>query len=108
MLLKSNLINWFICQDGPGSILKWKEGSISCRIAKTLVDGCNDKVPNRVKTSRSDGIILIKGPTYSYVTIYKAGVMAQASYRAGYEVNSCFKEKIKVKVADGRGAWFVR
>lgn len=112
MLLQSNLINWYICRDGSGSILKWIEGSISCHVAKTLVDGCNNTAPNNFEKEEYSGLGLNEylGYRRSY-TIYKVTVMAWSARTGGYEVDGCGKQegkKFKQGVTDPRGAWFVR
>ena len=36
-LIKSNINNWLVCQEGSGSILQQKDGSLSCEIVKKVV-----------------------------------------------------------------------
>lgn len=108
MLLKSDLINWYVCQDGSGSILKWNHGSISCRVARTLVDKCNNTAPSHFEGDNRYGIKLSDGPGGNYY--YKVAVMAWNGNVGGRILDSCAnsgKNFVK-ELNDPRGAWFVR
>ena len=107
MLLQSDLINWYICQDGSGSILNWKDGSISCRVAKTLVASCNNTAPSHFHQSLDYGMRIDGNRNYNF--FYKVAVMSWSS-GGGRILDACGNHKrvIKKGVNDPRGAWFVR
>lgn len=110
MLLRSDLINWYVCKDGSGSILKWKEGSISCRVVKSLVPKCNNTAPSRFKTSLNFGLRLETGPRYyGSKLLYLVAVMGWSSY-IEYKVDACgnHNNDIVKGLSNPRGAWFVR
>ena len=41
VLIKSNINNWLIFQPGTGSLVDWKDGSVSCQIVKRVTAMCN-------------------------------------------------------------------
>ncbi|XP_048587561.1 uncharacterized protein LOC116614600 [Nematostella vectensis] len=64
-MVKSNLANWVACLPGNGDLVNWKEGSITCRIIKTVGDRCLDLVPSRIFKHNSCGIALFQN-TYMF------------------------------------------
>ncbi|KAJ7376722.1 hypothetical protein OS493_033347 [Desmophyllum pertusum] len=47
-LIKSNINNWFACKEGNGSLVRQKEGSITCKLVKQVSKQCAG-VPTKVK-----------------------------------------------------------
>ena len=47
-MVKSNINDWIVCQQGGGSIVAKKEGSISCQNVKNVATACSGVVPNRI------------------------------------------------------------
>ena len=46
-LIKSNINNWVSCSPNGGSLVKFKHGSVNCKIVKTMVsDVCKHVVPH--------------------------------------------------------------
>ena len=45
ILIKSNINNWIICSPRTGSLVDWRDGSISCHIAKYVTDTCKGSPP---------------------------------------------------------------
>lgn len=41
VLIKSNINNWLVCEPGTGSLVLWRDGSMSCQIVKRVTDTCN-------------------------------------------------------------------
>lgn len=112
MLLMSDLINWYICKDGSGSILNWKAGSISCRVTKTLVAKCNNTAPDHFDADLDYGMRLFDGPKnfFGNKVFYKVQVMGWRSYTTR-EVDACGSrdgQNVVKGLNDPRGAWFVR
>ena len=109
VLLKSDLVNWYICKDlfGYGSIVKWNDGYISCRVAKIMVAECSRTAPNHVGFDEDYGLKLTY---YMYDILYKVAVMASSKYQGGRIMNSCLYDPdgIVKGLSDPRGAWFVR
>ena len=44
-LIKSNINNWLICSPGTGSLVEWKTGDVTCKIAKHVADTCSNELP---------------------------------------------------------------
>ena len=44
-LVKSNINNWLICSPDTGSLVEWKTGNVTCKIAKHVADTCSDGLP---------------------------------------------------------------
>lgn len=44
-LIKSNINNWLICSPDKGSLVKWKTGEVTCKIAKHVVGTCSNGPP---------------------------------------------------------------
>ena len=44
-LIKSNINNWITCQEGSGSIVRQKAGSLSCKLVKQISQQCAGVVP---------------------------------------------------------------
>ena len=44
-LIKSNINNWIVCQEGTGSIVRQKAGSISCKLVKQVSQQCAGVLP---------------------------------------------------------------
>ena len=110
MLLKSDLINWYVCKDGSGSILNWKTGSISCHVAKALVTKCKNTAPSYFNGHMNYGMDLTDGLP-SLRNFYKVEVMAWRY--PGYptrRLDSCANGggNFVKGLDDPRGAWFVR
>ena len=51
ILLKSNIMTWFICSPDVGNFVEWKDGRISCKAVKRIskVQCVNDSPPNDFK-----------------------------------------------------------
>ena len=47
-LIKSNINNWVVCDTGIGSIVRYRAGSVSCKIAKQVSQKCAGVVPKKV------------------------------------------------------------
>ena len=47
-MVKSNINDWIVCQTRGGSIVKKKQGSISCQNIKNVATACSGVVPNRM------------------------------------------------------------
>ena len=46
ILLKSNIMTWFICSPYVGNFVEWKDGRINCRVAKRISKvQCDDDSP---------------------------------------------------------------
>ena len=50
ILIKSNINNWLICDDGTASLADWKNGSVNCQIVKRVTDTCKDRSAPSVLT----------------------------------------------------------
>ncbi len=48
-LVKSNINNWIACNEGTGSMVLEKTGSISCKLVKQVSNQCTGVVPNSLK-----------------------------------------------------------
>ena len=44
-LVKSNINNWLICSPDTGSLVEWRTGNITCKIAKLVSDTCLNGLP---------------------------------------------------------------
>ena len=44
-LIKSNINNWIVCKEGTGSIVRQKDGSLSCKLVKQVSQKCAGIVP---------------------------------------------------------------
>ena len=44
-LIKSNINNWLICSPDTGSLVEWRTGNITCKIAKHVSDTCLNWLP---------------------------------------------------------------
>ena len=44
-LIKSNINNWIACKEGTGSVVRQKDGSISCKLVKQVSKQCAGVVP---------------------------------------------------------------
>ncbi|KAL9962638.1 hypothetical protein ACROYT_G031758 [Oculina patagonica] len=108
MLLQSDLINWYVCKDGSGSILNWKDGYISCHVVKTLVAKCNNTAPSHFEGDINYGMRLTQGPRYRF--FYKVAVMGWSSSWSKRLVDACANNNNNYVhgLNDPRGAWFVR
>ena len=53
ILIKSNINNWLICYSGTGSLVDWRDGSISCHITKYVTDTCKGSVQPPTVISRN-------------------------------------------------------
>ena len=73
VLIKSNINNWLICHPGPGSLVDWQDGGISCRIAKHVTNTCNGTVPSNFESSRAYGPRFSTPANYYYFDGYKRG-----------------------------------
>ena len=45
VLIKSNINNWIACQEGSGSFVRQKAGSLSCKLVKQVSQQCAEVVP---------------------------------------------------------------
>lgn len=44
-LIKSNILNWISCVPNMGNLVKNRQGSIKCQVARTVIGKCGDIVP---------------------------------------------------------------
>ena len=44
-LIKSNINNWLICSPDTGSLVEWRTGNITCKIAKHVTGTCSNGLP---------------------------------------------------------------
>lgn len=78
MFLQSDQVNCYICRDGSGSILHWKDGSISCRVAKSLVNKCkNHLLLKTLKEMLTMSCVLLDALENFYRFFYKVAVMTR-------------------------------
>ena len=61
-LIKSNINNWIACKEGTGSLVQFKEGSITCKVVKPVIQ-CADVVPHLFK-------LFTHGPYLSSTGLY--------------------------------------
>ena len=54
-LIKSNINNWIACQEGSGSIVRQKAGSLSCKLVKQVSTKCSGVLPKSLIVSYSCG-----------------------------------------------------
>ena len=47
-LIKSNTNNWISCSEGTGSLVNWRSGSLTCKIAKRVTKNCLKVLPNAI------------------------------------------------------------
>lgn len=48
VLIKSNINNWLVCHPGNGSLVEWKDGSVTCLVIKNVTYTCNGpKTPSK-------------------------------------------------------------
>ena len=64
-LIKSNINNWIVCEEGTGSIVRQKAGSLSCKLVKQVSQQCAGVVPNSL-TTYSYGLYLSSSSFYYY------------------------------------------
>ncbi len=64
-LVKSNINNWIACEEGTGSMVLEKMGSISCKLVKQVSQKCGGDAPNFVWPS-SHGQGLGNNGTYYF------------------------------------------
>ena len=50
-LIKSNINNWIACQEGTGSLVQQKAGSITCKLVKQVSKQCPGVVPKSFRLS---------------------------------------------------------
>jgi len=62
-LVKSNINNWIACKEGTGSLVQFKEGSITCKLVKQVSQQCASVVPQLFK-------LLSRGPYLSASSLY--------------------------------------
>ena len=72
VLIKSNINNWIICEDGKGSFVQLKEGSISCKIVKQISNQCAGKVPRSINVD-NNGVYISGDNLYYYFDGNTAG-----------------------------------
>lgn len=77
VFLQSDQVNWYICRDGSGSILHWKDGSIACRVAKSLVDKCKNVALENFEGGANYGLRLTRRFGKFYRFFYKVAVMTR-------------------------------
>ena len=65
VLIKSNINNWIACQEGSGSIVRQKEGSLSCKLVKQVSQQCSGVVPTYLQLY-SNGPCLGTTKSYGY------------------------------------------
>ena len=66
VLIKSNINNWIACQEGSGSIVRMRGGSLSCKLVKQVLRQCAGRVPTSLVTSRRHGPLLSYGSSFYY------------------------------------------
>ena len=44
-LIKSNINNWLICSPDTGSLVEWRNGNVTCKIANQVADTCSIGLP---------------------------------------------------------------
>ena len=64
-LIKSNINNWIACEEGTGSLVQQKAGSITCKLVKQVSKQCSCAVPNSLKL-HSNGPYLSSSSNYHY------------------------------------------
>ena len=64
-LIKSNINNWIACQEGSGSIVRQKAGSLSCKLVKQVSQRCAGLVPKWLSLYQ-DGPSLNANSIYYY------------------------------------------
>lgn len=52
-LIKSNINNWVVCEEGTGSIVRQKAGSLSCKLVKQVSQQCAGVVPTSIGISNN-------------------------------------------------------
>ena len=51
-MIKSNINNWIACREGTGSLIKYRTGSIHCRIIRKLTGKCGNVAPNQIQVRK--------------------------------------------------------
>ena len=65
-LIKSNINNWIACKEGTGSLVQFKEGSVTCKLVKK-VNPCAEVVPQLFRPfAYSHGPYLSSSDLYYY------------------------------------------
>ena len=64
-LIKSNINNWIACNEGTGSIVRQKAGSINCKLVKQVSKQCAGFMPKSL-TMHSNGPYLSSSSIYYY------------------------------------------
>ncbi|XP_068714402.1 uncharacterized protein [Montipora foliosa] len=54
VLLKGNIISWYICFPGDGSFVDWKDGSITCKVVEHIFEDRCEEVELPVKFARAE------------------------------------------------------
>lgn len=53
-MIKSNINNWIKCTEESGSLLRWRSGSINCRVVRDITGKCTRIAPNKIETTVHD------------------------------------------------------
>lgn len=86
-LIKSNINNGLICSPDAGSLVEWKTGNVTCKIAKQVADTCSNGLPpSHLRAGRFCGPALLwkgGGQCYYFVGCTGRGKLAHNPCRMG-------------------------
>ena len=47
-MVKSNINHWIACTEGTGSLIKFRAGSLNCRLIKNIAHVCHGRIPDKL------------------------------------------------------------
>lgn len=47
-MVKSNINHWIVCNEGSGSLVAWRRGTITCRVVKNVANTCPNNAPTQI------------------------------------------------------------
>ena len=65
-LIKSNINNWIACEEGTGSLVQQKTGSVSCKLVKQVSHQCAGVLPKSL-TVHNNGLRIVATSLYYYL-----------------------------------------
>ena len=104
VLIKSNINNWITCQEGSGSIVRMRGGSLRCKLVKQVLRQCAGQVPTSLVTSRTHGPNLSGKNSFYYYFDSNTGDDCPTHDPCG----SCNSHSEMKGVANPHGNLFVR
>lgn len=74
-MAKSNLNHWIVCNEGNGSLVEYRAGSLNCRVVKNVASICHNVAPDEIRVltreaSTNFGPYLYKSKSPTWLKTY--------------------------------------